>query len=179
MASRLMGGNRLGLCRLALVRWHSVMREKNDPDQQKNNGATDNGVGNIKSPPTLQMVTEEIYIEKIKINKIDHLAVIHAIDDIAESSAGNKGQGKSDGTVLAIGPHVVDNKTQNNQRKDQVIGSRTEICPHGAPFVKDERQHKEVPDYFHGGILTKETHRPDFGRLIGGNNGDYDKKGLK
>ena len=60
-------------------------------NQQNNHSDRKSNIGNIKRPPSIDFIAENIYVKKIEIEEIDHLAQSYPVDDIAYGAAGDSG----------------------------------------------------------------------------------------
>ncbi len=63
---------------------------KEDEYREKYNPNRDSGIGDIKNPPSFNLITENIYIKEININKINDFAELYSVNNISDCSAGNQ-----------------------------------------------------------------------------------------
>lgn len=61
--------------------------KENGANQNKYDRSADSGVSNIECPPSLELISENIYVREIDVNEIYNSALPNAIDNISNCSA--------------------------------------------------------------------------------------------
>lgn len=91
----------------------TVGLDEEDDDEQEDKGDADRCIGDVKSPPAIKMITENINIEKIEIEEIDDTAMKKPVNYITDSTAGYERKRIGDNRAEAIGVDVVENEQEN------------------------------------------------------------------
>ena len=67
-------------------------REEKDTHNDENNGAGNGRIGDVESPPTVKLITENVDVEKINIKEVDNSSHVNTVNNVTNSASGDKGQ---------------------------------------------------------------------------------------
>jgi len=81
-------------------------------DKEEDNRAAYRGVGDVKRPPAIQMISEKVDIKEIHVKKVNHFAQPDPINNIADSTAGSEGQRVGNAGRVSVDEKVVQNEDE-------------------------------------------------------------------